>query len=272
MLPSAHAAISRTPASASRASTPPNASIASRASSCSECPRGDAAHAWRVVLPQYANERGNRARRFHVTDSRDRGFPDFLGIIAEEIHQRRQCPAILNATERPRRIGPNIDDGVAQRANQRIDARSVARRDRVQGLLRFAGSHPSHSTGSPAPHRRPQLFCVPISTNSHLANARVVGRQSCQQPLNIGSRKPIVVEIVSRESRDGRQRSRRRIAPAAPSPASHRTRRERADHWRRAASSGEKGDNIHPPTTPALIDILSAYISSARGDDRHSAD
>jgi hypothetical protein len=55
-----------------------------------------------------------------MTDGDDGGFPNFLCIVAKEIHQRWERSTILDPTESPRRVGTHIDNWITERADERI--------------------------------------------------------------------------------------------------------------------------------------------------------
>jgi len=131
-----------------------------------------------------------------VSHGHDRSFPDFFGIIAEEIHQWPQCPAIFNATDRPRRVGSNIDDWIAKRAHEGIERALLLDESESKGCyaaeVRIRCTQPIHELGTNrfSPLRSDEA-------DRDFADTGIVRRQPGQQLLNVSSTEAVIVEIIS---------------------------------------------------------------------------
>jgi hypothetical protein len=108
-----------------------------------------------------------------VTDGDHSGFPNFLCVVAKEIHERWQRSAIFDPTESPRRVCAYIDDRITKRADERIhsglcvDEPKSERRDGSQ--IRIRGTQTCHQLGA---HSLGLLGSD--ETHRHLAHTRIV--------------------------------------------------------------------------------------------------
>jgi hypothetical protein len=68
-----------------------------------ESPRGDPAHAWRVVVAHNANQGSHGAHGIHVTYGDNRCFAYLFRVVAEQGDEGlERATIVVNSSERPR--------------------------------------------------------------------------------------------------------------------------------------------------------------------------